>query len=138
MLTTVTKELTFDCAHLLSGYDGACKNLHGHTYKLQVTIVGPAKNGMIIDFKDLKEALGQIVMRCYDHAFICGDSAFEYELAELLEKSGRKVYYLERRTTAENMANSIYEALDCLISPSDHDVLSVKLWETPTSFAEVK
>ena len=79
---TATKEVVFDCAHMLSGHEGLCKNLHGHTYKVQVTVgqvtsggrdrlipSGPSAS-MVIDFKHLKEALNEVIVEPFDHAFV--------------------------------------------------------------------
>jgi len=74
-MITVTKEFSFDCAHMLTGHEGPCKNLHGHTYKLQVEVTsysgvqeeGPSK-GMIVDFKDLKQIVKELIVDKLDHS----------------------------------------------------------------------
>ncbi|WDC84441.1 6-carboxytetrahydropterin synthase [Caloramator sp. mosi_1] len=53
-MLTVSKEFNFEAAHMLSEHQGDCKNLHGHSYKMIVEVTGDIKNGMVIDFKDLK------------------------------------------------------------------------------------
>ena len=73
----VTKEVTFDSAHMLSNYQGRCANLHGHTYKLQVTVEGPIapegnEEGMVTDFNNLKRVIDSVT-ECFDHAIIFSD-----------------------------------------------------------------
>jgi 6-pyruvoyltetrahydropterin/6-carboxytetrahydropterin synthase len=121
---TVTKEFTFDAAHYLPGYDGQCANMHGHTYKLQVTLAKRAdilNDGMVFDFVDLKSIVKEWIIDEVDH--------------QLLNE------VLEYRPTAENMVADFYDRIEAaLIEMGDHaeDVSVVKtvLWETPTSFAE--
>lgn len=146
---TVTKEITFDCAHMLSNHNGACANLHGHTYKLQVGITGVPVGGsdatdsaMIVDFKELKRILKETVMDKYDHALIFSSSEFRSDAEAALwvwaNKYKKAYYVLEGRTTAENMSRSILldiqQHLDRL--PNNLTVSYVRLWETPNSFAE--
>lgn len=145
----VTKEITFDCAHVLSGYNGACANLHGHTYKLQVTVEGESKkdgvkDGMVIDFNNLKTLLDSDVKAAYDHAVIIScekkRDLFENSLYELLLAHEKRVLVLDDRTTAENMAMDIKKRILKALSEfgfNNVNDVHVRLWETPTSFAEV-
>jgi len=71
----ITKIFTFDSSHMLDGHDGKCQNLHGHTYKLEITVSAPviqggAKDGMVMDFTDLKAIVKQHITDPFDHAFI--------------------------------------------------------------------
>lgn len=141
-MITDTKEFTFDCAHQLVGYDGKCKNIHGHTYKLQVTVEGPiindcrdCKNGMIVDFTDLKDLVKTFILDNFDHAFIaCGDEPILQSLID----NNYAVLILNRRTTCENMVQYMGEKLNNIVKKTSqsYDIQSVKLWETPTSFSE--
>lgn len=149
MITAVTKEITFDCAHMLSGHRGKCANLHGHTYKVQVAIVGVPKHdkgsdyGMVLDFGDLKEVLQDHIVNVYDHAIIFSAESFrneaEEELFEWARKYNMRYHIMNGRTTSETMAHEmqldISNALKHVNIPFDH--VSVRVWETPTSFAEV-
>lgn len=134
----ITKIFTFDSSHMLDGHDGKCRNLHGHTYKLEVSvsdglIESGAKTGMVIDFADLKTLVKQTVIQPFDHAFIYhGENGRESQIAALLEGWQMKTLRLNRRTTAENLALEIYGRLKQTGLP----VCSVKLWETPESCAE--
>lgn len=113
MIVQVTKEFTFDAAHNLVGYNGPCANLHGHTYKLQITVEGEveAKTGMIIDFSDLKSIVKDCIVNQFDHAYL--NDVLDYN------------------PTAENMVMDIMQQL----RDSRINVVKVRLWETPTSFA---
>ncbi|ERF78665.1 6-carboxy-5,6,7,8-tetrahydropterin synthase [Gallibacterium anatis 12656/12] len=135
----VAKEFSFDMAHLLDGHDGKCQNLHGHTYKLQVIVSGEtedngAKKGMVIDFADLKRAVNELIISPMDHAFIYDQSSErETKIAQLLQQLNSKTFALAVRSTAENLAQFIFQRLQENVGFHLH---SIRLWETPTSFAE--
>ena len=141
----ITKEITFDSAHMLSNYDGKCNNLHGHTYKLQVTLEGEInkKTHMLMDFNALKDALNESVMKAFDHAIIfSGADVREESENELLKWAlayKKRCFVLESgKTTCENMAPVICDRIHTYLGYGYKDIkVSVKLWETPTSFAEV-
>lgn len=117
----VTKEFTFDSAHFLEEYKGKCANLHGHTYKLQVTLEGVVDRlGMVIDFNVIKDIVKREVIDILDH------KELNYELPNF-------------NTTAENMSVWIYNRISTAGDlPQRVRVKSIKLWETPTSYAEYK
>lgn len=115
----IGREFTFDSAHHLLNYDGACANVHGHTYHLHIMLLGKVKNGFVIDFKLLKEIVKEYVINKLDH------------------KDLNKV--LDFNPTAENIAVKIWEMLDPVIDEAfkGRVVLErVKLYETPGSFVE--
>lgn len=121
----VTKEFTFDSAHELTNYEGKCANLHGHTYKLHVTVRRQSfsqdlvdESGMVIDFSKLKEIVQEFVINKLDHR----------NLNEVLPF----------QTTAENLSHWIYNTVQSNLTRYDSSLIleSVKLWETPTSYAE--
>lgn len=141
----ITKEITFDSAHMLSDYSGKCNNLHGHTYKLQVEIEGEVnqKTNMVIDFNDMKTILNEVVMSNFDHAIIFSAPEFreesENELYKWAIKYGKRHIVLYKgKSTCENMTPIIRDAIaGYLKNHNFHGFkVSVKLWETPTSFAE--
>ncbi|MBN9653278.1 6-carboxytetrahydropterin synthase QueD [Halobacillus sp. GSS1] len=121
----VSKEFTFDAAHHLHCYEGKCKNLHGHTYKVVFGISGFVDEiGLVIDFGDIKQIWKEDIEIYLDHRY----------LNETLPKMN---------TTAENMVVWIYEKMSESLNNSseiynDARVEFVRLYETPTSFAEVK
>lgn len=120
----VTKEFEFEAAHHLLNYDGACARVHGHSYKLQVTVSGevylsgnlPATDNMVLDFKELKKIVEDKIIHTHDHA----------DLNEIYDNPTAEVMVIK-------MYNTIQEAL-----PKDTRIESVKLWETSTSFAEYR
>lgn len=113
MRVQVTKEFTFDAAHHLLDYAGPCANMHGHTYKLQVTVEGEVspETGMIMDFNDLKSIVKDVVIAQFDHK--CLNDVLDYN------------------PTAENMVMDIISNLQA----SCINAVKVRLWETPTSYA---
>ena len=136
-MTTVTKTVRFDAAHVLSNHKGLCRNLHGHTYRVDVSAAmsddDPAD--MVIDFKDLKRISVEAICDVFDHAFIYNtESPGEREIAAVLEKHGMRVAPLPFRSTAENLARHFYERLQPLVP----GLVSVKVWETADSCAEFR
>ncbi|MBT3721302.1 6-carboxytetrahydropterin synthase QueD [archaeon] len=109
----LTKEFMFDSAHNLDWHDGYCKNLHGHTYKLQVSVSGKVnENGVVLDFKDLKKIVKEKIISVLDHKYL------------------NKII---TNPTAENMLLWIWDQLE-----NELNLYELKLWETPTSFATYK
>ncbi|WP_054940792.1 6-pyruvoyl trahydropterin synthase family protein [Paenibacillus ihuae] len=134
---SVCKIFTFDSAHQLVGHKGKCSNLHGHTYKLEVVLkgkpsteAGHSDEGFVVDFSDIKAIVQQSLVDRLDHAFLAMGNE---PVLETLQSSGSKVALLGFRTTAENM--SAYVAYQ--LKQASLPLYSVKLWETPTSWAEV-
>jgi len=137
----VTKQFNFESAHALWNYDGKCKNIHGHTYKLFVTVIGTPigdatnhKFGMVIDFGDLKMIVKTKIVDVFDHAVILNEKAPYKNFIGVPEMFERFIT-TEYQPTCENMvvhfANIIKKEL-----PKDVNLFSVKLYETETSFAE--
>jgi 6-pyruvoyltetrahydropterin/6-carboxytetrahydropterin synthase len=149
MKLTATKEFTFDCAHMLTGHQGLCKNLHGHTYRLEIEVQyfgsggqipdGPSE-GMVVDFKDLKEIVNRRIVSKMDHAFIFhnapGKPSVEMQIASLLQGNGLKCYVMEDRPTAENMSKHIFAALSHEFKSSGVVLKRVRVYETATSYAD--
>lgn len=133
----VARKFTFSIAHILDNHDGKCKNLHGHNYKLLVEISGDlikngAKEGMVIDFADLKTIVKREILDKLDHSFIYNQNSInETKIAKLLEELNSKTFALDGRTTAENIAKIIYQKLK-----SYFNISKVKLWETDSSYCE--
>ncbi len=136
-MITVTKTVKFDAAHVLTNHQGLCKNLHGHTYRVDVSVTQAADDArdMVIDFKDLKRIATEIICDRFDHAFIYNtQSEGEREIAAVVEKHGMRTVALPFRSTAENMARLFFEELKARIP----GVTSVKVWETQDSCAEFR
>ena len=134
-MTTVTKTVKFDAAHILTNHRGLCKNLHGHTYRVDVS-VRQAENDssdMVMDFKDVKHICEETVLSKFDHAFIYDEtSPGESEIAAVVMKNGMRAAALPFRSTAENLAKWIFTALKARISC----LHSVRVYETADSCAE--
>lgn len=148
---SVTKEVTFDCAHMLSGHAALCKNLHGHTYKVQVTVVGDqvvggSSDSMVLDFKHLKEAISEVIIKKFDHAVIFSDEDFrnpaEEELYDWAKRHSMRHFVMLGRTTAEQMSfyfsQKIEEYLKYELDLDNIHYCVCRVYETPTSYAEVK
>lgn len=138
-----TKEFTFDCAHMLTGHNGLCRNLHGHTYRLLISVAGRristgSAAGMVVDFRDLKSFVQTGVVDTFDHAYVYNAQAegAEREIAKVCEAAGLKTVCMER-VTAENMARYIFKVLDRALAGASCKLWKVRLYETPTSYAEV-
>ena len=106
----ITKKFRFEAAHALYGYDGKCKNIHGHNYNLFVTIIGVpvkdhshAKCGMVMDFGDLKKIVNSEIVDKFDHSVIFNKNSPHKELADELIKNGHKVILADYQPTIEEM-----------------------------------
>ncbi len=138
----VTKEFYFETAHALYGYDGKCKNIHGHSYKLSVTIIGipiqddnHTKNGMVLDFGDLKKIVKSEIIDIFDHATIFNSNSPHKIIALDLEKTGQYVILVPYQPTSEMMLLDIAEKIKVKL-PSEVQLHSLRLYETNTSYAE--
>jgi 6-pyruvoyltetrahydropterin/6-carboxytetrahydropterin synthase len=137
----ITKEFSFEAAHMLKGYDGLCKNIHGHSYKLAVTVIGNTntditdpKLGMVMDFGDLKKIVFENIVNVYDHALVANQDESDDKKMHLKNGTG-KLIFTPFQPTCENMvsdfARIILEKL-----PSNLKLFSVRLYETANSYAE--
>ncbi len=138
----ITKQFSFETGHALYGYDGKCKNVHGHSYKLSVTVIGkPISNnsnvkfGMVIDFSDLKKIVKEEVVDAFDHATVFNKNTPHVELAAELESRGHHVILVDYQPTSENMVTDFAQKIKSRL-PDDIKLHSLKLQETDTSFAE--
>jgi len=137
----VTKEFHFEIAHALWNYDGPCKNLHGHSYKLFVTIIGSpikdelsSKNGMVIDFGDLKQIVKREIVDELDHAVILNSKAIENIPQEISQMFERRLI-VDFQPTCENLVIDFAQRIKKHL-PDRLQLFSLKLHETETSFAE--
>jgi len=136
-MTTVTKTVKFDAAHVLTNHQGLCKNLHGHTYRVDVSVAQAEDDmrDMVIDFKDLKRIAEEVVCSRFDHAFIYStESEGEREIAAVVERYGMRTVAIPFRSTAENLAKLFFEELKARIP----GLSVVKVWETAESCAECR
>jgi 6-pyruvoyltetrahydropterin/6-carboxytetrahydropterin synthase len=111
--TRVTKAFTFEAAHDLPMHPGKCQRLHGHGYRLEISVEGPiGADGMVIDFEAIKDVVDREVVDHYDHRY----------LNDLLDNP-----------TAERLAHEIWERL----AQAGLAIAALRLWETPTSYVDV-
>lgn len=113
MRTAVAWKTSFDAAHRLPWYDGKCRNLHGHTYRLEVCVEGPiGPDGMVVDFAALKTVVRREIVNRYDHTY----------LNDLLENP-----------TAELLATEIWKRIEA----SGLAITRLRLWETESCMVEL-
>jgi len=128
-------------AHALPGHDGLCKNIHGHSYELLVTLIGEPisdpnspKFGMVIDFKDLKGIIKGLIVDELDHSLILRSDT-EPGLLKMMKSNYDRIVLVDFQPTSENMiidfAHRIRQAL-----PDNVKLHHLKLWETVTSYTE--
>lgn len=138
----ITKKFSFETGHALYGYDGKCKNVHGHSYKLSVTVIGSpitdrsnVKLGMVIDFTDLKKIVKEEVVDQFDHATVFNQTTPHIELAKELKDRGHHVILVDYQPTSENMIVDFAARIKSRL-PEGINLFSLKLQETESSFAE--
>ncbi|MAV42361.1 6-carboxytetrahydropterin synthase [Flavobacteriaceae bacterium] len=138
----ITKRFSFEAGHALYGYDGKCKNLHGHSYKLSVTVIGTPitdktnpKFGMVIDFTDLKRIVTEEIVDKFDHATIFNKNTPHVKLAKTLKDEGHNVLLVDYQPTTECMVTDFARKITKRL-PINLKLHSLKLQETESSYAE--
>ena len=138
----ITKKFRFEAAHALYGYDGKCKNIHGHNYNLFVTIIGVpvsdssnVKYGMVMDFGDLKKIVNSEIIEKFDHSVIFNKNSAHEELAKSLVNDGHKVVMANYQPTIEEMVIDFATKISSKL-PDYVSIYSLKLEETETSYSE--
>tara|TARA_B100000524_G_scaffold302943_1_gene177798 strand:- start:1403 stop:1852 length:450 start_codon:yes stop_codon:yes gene_type:complete len=138
----ITKKFRFEAAHALYGYDGKCKNIHGHNYNLFVTVIGApvrdisnVKCGMVMDFGDLKKVVNAEIIEKFDHSVIFNKNSPHKELAENLLKDGHKIIMANYQPTIEEMVIDFATKIASKL-PNYVRLYSLKLEETETSYSE--
>jgi len=137
----VTKEFSFEMAHALWNYDGPCKNVHGHSYRLYVTLIGEpiinrdnTKYGMVIDFGDLKKIVNREVVKKFDHTVVVSSVVDKQRLDALNQMFGN-VMIVDYQPTCEMLIEDIANRIIPFL-PSGVSLHNLKLYETATSYAE--
>ena len=138
----ITKEFKFETGHALYGYDGLCKNVHGHSYKLSVTLLGTpitdpdhVKFGMVMDFGDLKKIVNETIVTPFDHATVLNVDSPHKELADTMESRGHKIMRVQYQPTSEMMVLDFAEKIKARL-PEQLKLHHLILRETETSYAE--
>lgn len=137
----LSKEFRFEMGHALLNYDGLCRHIHGHSYKLVVTVIGePQENsedpklGMVMDFSDLKMAVKEPVVDYFDHSLVINRDAEKF-LPEKPHDMYDKVHIMDFQPTCENLVVHIAEVVISRLKPGV-ELFSVRLYETATAYAE--
>jgi len=137
----LTKEFHFEMAHALWNYNGSCKSIHGHSYKLFITLIGipvsntsDPKNGMVADFSDIKKWLKVPILDQFDHALIISNDAESQDISAVSQMFD-KLRIVDYQPTCENLLIDIVQKVKPLL-PENLSLHSVKLCETATSYAE--
>ncbi|MFB6319802.1 6-pyruvoyl tetrahydropterin synthase family protein [Saccharicrinis sp. FJH54] len=137
----VTKEFRWEMAHALWNYDGLCKNIHGHSYILYVTVIGEplmdksdVKDGMVIDFGDLSRIVKKEIVNKMDHSVVLNKDVPDKSFLDV-EQMYDRLFLTDYQPTCENMVIDFAERIKPHL-PSGVELFSVKLYETAKSFAE--
>ncbi|MBQ5904150.1 MAG: 6-carboxytetrahydropterin synthase [Alistipes sp.] len=137
----LTKEFSFEAAHALGGYDGPCREIHGHSYRLFVTIKGEPstdptnpKQGMVMDFGVLKKIVSEEIISRFDHALVLRSTADE-ALRKLLAEQFDNLVVVDYQPTCENMLDDFSRRISARL-PEGVVLHSLRLHETATSYAE--
>ena len=135
----VTKEFRFEMAHALENYSGKCRHIHGHSYILQVTVIGAPNNnandstfGMVMDFGELKHIVNEHIVNRFDHALVLQEGV---ALSKALQEQYGNVMLTCYQPTCENMVIAFAETLQKHL-PKHVRLFSLRLHETATSYAE--
>lgn len=146
---SITKIFTFEAAHILKGYDGLCANIHGHSYRLEVSVHSPAlnlndgflhshesdpKNGMLFDFSELKKLVNQAIIEPFDHSLIVNRNIGQ-ELSEALQKNSLRVVHVPYQPTSENLLIDFAGRLQKVL-PQGISLKKLRLYETATSYTD--
>lgn len=138
----LTKEFTFEAAHMLEGYDGLCREIHGHSYRLFVTIKGEPvsdpespKRGMVMDFGVLKHIVNEQIVSRLDHSFMMRRSDMADQMYQNLAAGFSRVVLTDYQPTCENMLADFAERLLGEL-PDEIELYSLRLHETASSYAE--
>lgn len=136
----LTKEFSFEMAHALEGYCGPCKNIHGHSYKLEVTVVGKPCNdrssstyGMVMDFGELKRIVNEVVVNRFDHVLMVPVHSQLHEIKDQIPLG--KILSVDFQPTCENLLLHIAPLIAQQL-PQGVSLHHLKLHETATSYAE--
>ncbi len=130
----IAKEFTWEMGHRLPFHSGKCKNLHGHSYKCLVELTGdPDKNGMVMDYYDLKKVV-EPILDDLDHSFMVYEK--DIEMIEILEKLNSRKVVVEFETTAENICIYLLNKIKSSKLPKNIHSLKVRVLETENSYAE--
>jgi len=137
----ITREFSFEMAHALKDYDGPCRNVHGHSYRLFVTLSGrprendkSPRNGMVIDFSELKAIIIKEIISRFDHSVVVS-SRYDTEKLEMMKKTFGNTMIVDYQPTCENLVSDFAGRIRNKL-PEGASLHSLKLYETANSYAE--
>jgi len=137
----ITKRFTFEMAHALLGHDGLCKNIHGHSYILWITLRGEPmndvnnpKNGMLMDFSELNKTIKEHIIHKFDHALVLNRSEYKDDMNVII-KDNPNLIFVDFQPTCENILFDFVARIKNIL-PDRIELFSIKLQETENSFAE--
>jgi len=145
-MLTITRKMEFDAGHRIPDHQSQCRNLHGHRYTLQITLVGEvvkqdgaSDNGMIMDFSDIKSLAQDHLVGLWDHAFLVYEN--DHVIKDfLLTLPGHKTVVIDRVPTVENLAQIAFDTLKAVYHGRYGRALALQkitLYETPNCWAEI-
>lgn len=133
---TLQTSASFDSAHFLQGYEGKCRNLHGHRWKIEITVAAESleaegqTRGMVVDFRTLKRDLRELA-DAMDHCLILEEGSLREKTREALSEEGFRLVEFPFRPTAEKLAEYFYEAME----EKGYELVLAKVYETPDNCA---
>lgn len=137
----ITKIYNFEMAHVLKDYDGPCRNIHGHSYKLYVTVIGKPllkedspKKGMVMDFKDLKAIVKSRIVDRFDHALVISKET-DPDMISSMKKHMEKLILVDYQPTSENLVTDFASIIRSHL-PENVKLHNLRLWETANSYSE--
>ena len=137
----LTKLFTFEMAHALYNYEGKCKNIHGHSYKLEVTILGyptdlpgDPQDGLLMDFGDLKKLVNNEVVGVFDHSLVM-KKGYSNALNTILADNFERLIYVNYQPTCENLIIDFADKIKSVL-PNEVQLHHLVLHETATAYCE--
>lgn len=141
MKIRLTREFSFEMAHALEGYDGACRQIHGHSYKMFVTIIGQPisepsnpKLGMVMDFTQLKAIVNRLIVDRFDHSLVLRSTPQSDALIQSMLGKWDRIEVTPYQPTCENMIIDFVQMLQQELPPHI-ELVELKLYETERSSA---
>jgi len=137
----ITKMYNFEMAHVLKDYDGPCRNIHGHSYKLFVTVAGipitdesSPKKGMVMDFKDLKAIVKNNIVARFDHSLVVNRET-DPDMIASMKKHMENLIVVDYQPTSENLVADFAAIIRSKL-PKNVQLHNLRLWETANSYSE--
>lgn len=134
----ITKQFDFEMAHALTEYSGKCRNIHGHSYKFEVTVTGnrEMESGMVIDFKKLKDIVNETIVNQLDHCLVLNKNV-DAELIDAVKRNFERVKIVDFQPSTENLLDYFADLLLPKL-PNNVHLYSMRLQETEQSWVELR